>query len=78
MYISIFRIGALLTLAAIFIIETMKTRERNVVKISSGQLCQMDVNSVLLEQEGYPIRYSSCKLLQLREREWFITISTKL
>ena len=68
MYISILRTGIWLTLAVIFITEAMKIMERNVVKISSNQSCQTDVNSVLLVQECHPIRYSSGKLLQLREK----------
>ena len=63
MYISILRIGIWLTLAVTFITEAMNIMERNVVKISSSQSCQMDVNNVLLVQEGHPIRYSSGKLL---------------
>ena len=68
MYISILRIGIWLTLAVIFITEAMRIMERNVVRISSNQSCWMDVNNVLLVQEGHPIRYSSGKLLQLREK----------
>ena len=68
MYISIFRTGIWLTLAVISITEAMKIMERNVVKISRNQSCWTDVNNVLLVQEGHPIRYSSGKLLQLREK----------
>ena len=67
MYISILKTGIWLTLAVILITEAMKIMERNVVKISSNQSCWTDVNNVLLVQECHPIRYSSGKLLQLRE-----------
>ena len=68
MYISILRIGIWLTLTVTFITKAMEIMERNVVKISSSQSCQKDVNNVLLLQKGHPIRYNSDKLLQLREK----------
>ena len=48
---------------------SLKTMERNVIKILSNQeLPQTEVSNTLLVQKSQLIRYSSGKLLQLREK----------
>ena len=69
MYINILRTGIWLILVVIFIMEAMKTMERNVIKIlSNQQLSQTEVSNTLIVQKNQPIRYSLGKLLQLREK----------